>query len=53
MQPIPNSKSVCDRPELVAALQLIALGERDRMQGKGISAAEARAQLLAARQNRK
>jgi hypothetical protein len=30
-----------------------ALGEKDRMQGKGISAAESRAQLAAARQRRK
>ena len=31
----------------------MALGEKDRLQGKGISAADSRAQLLAARQSRK
>lgn len=38
---------------LIAALKVMALGEKDRMAGHGISAAESRAQLLAARQNRK
>ena len=38
---------------LIAALKIIALGEKDRLQGKGISAADSRAQLLAARQSRK
>jgi hypothetical protein len=37
---------------LIAALQIMALGEKDRLQGKGISAADSRAQLLAARQSR-
>ena len=37
----------------LAALKIIALGEKDRAQGKGISAADSRAQLLAARQSRK
>jgi len=36
-----------------AALTVMALGEKDRVQGKGITAAQSRAQLLAARQNRK
>ena len=36
-----------------AAFKVIALGEKDRVQGKGITAAQSRAQLLAARQNRK
>jgi hypothetical protein len=31
----------------------MALGEKERLQGKGISVAESRAQLLAARENRK
>lgn len=37
---------------LIAALQIMALGEKDRLQGKGIPAADSRAQLLAAWQNR-
>jgi hypothetical protein len=42
-----------EKQALIAALKIIALGEKDRLQGKGISAAESRAQLLAARQSRK
>ena len=42
-----------EKEALIAALRIIALGEKDRLQGKGISAADARAQLLAARQSRK
>jgi hypothetical protein len=38
---------------LIAALKIIALGEKDRLQGKGISVADSRAQLLAIRQGRK
>jgi len=37
---------------LIAALKIVALGEKDRLQGKGILAADSRAQLLAARQRR-
>ena len=36
-----------------AALKIMAFGEKDRLQGKGMTAAQSRAQLLAARQNRK
>ncbi len=36
-----------------AALKIMAFGEKDRVQGKGMTAAQSRAQLLAARQNRK
>lgn len=42
-----------EKEELIAALKIIALGEKDRLQDNGISAADARAQLLAARQSRK
>ena len=42
-----------EKETLIAALKIIALGEKDRLQGKGISAADSRAQLLAARQSRK
>lgn len=41
-----------EKEALIAALKIIALGEKDRLQGKGISAADSRAQLLAARQSR-
>lgn len=41
------------KPATEEMLRVIALGEKDRVQGKGISAAQSRAQLLAARQNRK
>ena len=42
-----------EKESLIAALKIIALGEKDRAQGKGITAADSRAQLLAARQSRK
>jgi len=42
-----------EKEALIAALRIIALSEKDRLQGKGISAADSRAQLLAARQSRK
>jgi hypothetical protein len=42
-----------EKEALIAALKIIALGEKDRLQGKGISAGDSRAQLLAARQSRK
>ena len=42
-----------EKESLIAALKIMALGEKDRMQGNGISAAESRAQLAAARQRRK
>lgn len=41
-----------EKEALIAALRVIALGEKDRLQGKGLSATESRAQLLAARQSR-
>jgi len=38
---------------LIAALKIVALSEKDRLQGKGLSVEESRAQLAAARQRRK
>ena len=46
-------KQFQEKESLIAALKIIALGEKDRLHGKGISAADSRAQLLAARQSRK
>jgi hypothetical protein len=48
-----NIKQYQEKESLIAALKLIALGEKDRMNGKGISVSESRAQLAAARQRRK
>ncbi len=42
-----------EKEALIAALKILALGEKDRAQGKAISAAESRARLQAARQSRK
>ena len=42
-----------EKESLIAALKIMALGEKERMQGKGISVAQARAQLAASRQRRK
>jgi len=50
---IEGVKQFQEKEALIAALKIIALGEQERIQGKGISAAESRAQLLAARQSRK
>ena len=49
---IESVKQFQDKQALIAALKIIVLGEKDRLQGKGILAADARAQLLAARQSR-
>ena len=38
-----------EKQALIAALKIISLGEKDRAQGLGITAAQSRAQLLAAR----
>ena len=38
---------------LISALKIIALGEKDRLENKGLSANESRAQLCVARQRRK
>jgi Antitoxin Phd_YefM, type II toxin-antitoxin system len=50
---IENVKQYQEKEALIAALKVMALGEKDRLQGKGISAADARAQLRASRQSRK
>ncbi len=50
---IESFKQYQQKESLIAALKIMALGEKDRFQGKGISAADSRAQLLAARQSRK
>ncbi|GBU15771.1 hypothetical protein AwPolaro_11490 [Polaromonas sp.] len=49
---IESAKQFQEKESLITALKVIALGEKDRAQGKGFSIAESRAQLLAARQNR-
>lgn len=41
-----------EKEALISALKVIALGEKDRVQDKGISVAESRAQLAAAREGR-
>ena len=38
-----------EKEALIAALKIIALGEKDRLQGNGLSAETSRAQLAAAR----
>ncbi len=50
---IGGVKQYQEKESLIAALKVMALGEKDRVQGKGISALASRAQLLAARQSRK
>ena len=50
---VEGLKQYQEKESLIAALKIMALGEKDRMQGKGISADDSRAQLLAARQSRK
>jgi hypothetical protein len=42
-----------EKESLIAVLKIIALGEKDRLQGNGLSAETSRAQLAAARQHRK
>jgi hypothetical protein len=49
---IESVKQYQEKEALIAALKIVALGENDRLKGKGISAADSRAQLLAARQVR-
>ena len=50
---VEGLKQYQEKESLIAALKIMALGEKDRLQGKRISAADSRAQLLAARQSRK
>ncbi len=42
-----------EKGTLIAALKIIALGEKDRLKNKGLTADESRAQLRDARQHRK
>jgi hypothetical protein len=50
---IESFKQLQEKESLIDALKVMALGEKDRLQGKGISVAESRAQIAAARQRRK
>jgi hypothetical protein len=50
---IESVRQYQEKVAVIAALKLVALGEKDRLQGKGISAAESREQLLSVRQSRK
>ncbi len=50
---IESIKQFQEKEALIAALKIIALGEKDRLQGKGLTVDESRAQLRAARQSRK
>ncbi len=50
---IESVKQFQEKESLIAALKVMALGEKDRLHGKGIPVAESRAQLAAARQRRK
>lgn len=50
---IESVKQYQEKEALIAALKIMALGEKYRLQGKGISAADSRAQLRASRQSRK
>jgi hypothetical protein len=42
-----------EKETLISALKIIALGEKDRLENKGLIANESRAQLCVARQRRK
>jgi hypothetical protein len=50
---VEGVKQYQEKESLIAALKIMAMGEKDRIQGKGITAVQSRAQLLAARQQRK
>jgi hypothetical protein len=50
---IEGIKQYQEKEAVIAALKVMALGEKERLQGKGISVADSRSQLLAARENRK
>lgn len=49
---IESVKRYEEKESLIAALKVVALGDKDRVAGKGLSVAESRAQLAAARKNR-
>ena len=50
---IQGVKEYQEKEALIAALKIVAMGEKHRQQGQGLSVEESRAQLLAARQSRK
>ena len=50
---IESAQQFQEKEALIAALKIIALGEKDRLENKGLTAEESRAQLRAARQRRK
>lgn len=50
---IEGVKQFRQKEELIAVPKIIAIGEKDRLQGSGFSVEESRAKLLAARQRRK
>jgi hypothetical protein len=50
---VESLKQFQEKESLSAALKVMALGEKDRLQRKGFSVDESRAQLAAARQRRK
>ena len=50
---IQGIKEYQEKEALIAALKIVAMGEKHRQQGQGLSVEESRAQLLVARQSRK
>ena len=50
---IESVKQFREKESLIAVLKIMDLGEKERLQGKGIAVTESRAQLAAARQRRK
>ena len=50
---IESVKQFQEKEELIAALKIITLGEKDRLQTQGLIVEGSRAQLRAARQRRK
>ena len=50
---IEGTNQFHEKEALIAALKVMALGEKDRLPGKGISVAQSRVQLAAARRRRK
>jgi hypothetical protein len=49
---IEGVKQFQEKESLIAALKIMALGEKDRLAGRGLSVTESRAQLAAARKTR-
>jgi predicted metal-dependent TIM-barrel fold hydrolase len=50
---VERAKQLQEMEELIAALKIVAVGEKDRLQNKGITVDECRQQLRTARQHRK